>query len=92
MPTAPTQLLNKVKDAVQGQTQSTGRDQEAGQTGRNQAVEQDDNSWVKQDEISWNEVDKMEQQARKEREQDEPTLKANARRASDAMKERQNSM
>jgi hypothetical protein len=39
-----------------------------------------------------NEIDKLEEKARQEREQDEPTLKANARRASDALKERQNSI
>jgi hypothetical protein len=38
-----------------------------------------------------NEIDKLEEKARQEREQ-EPTLKANARRASDALKERQNSI
>ncbi|KAJ2959193.1 hypothetical protein NQZ79_g5340 [Umbelopsis isabellina] len=76
MPTVPTQQQSKAKNASQ-QAQTQS-------TGSNQEVEQN--------EISWKEVDKLEQQARKEREQDEPTLKANARRTSDAFKERQNSM
>ncbi|GAB5591764.1 hypothetical protein Unana1_06664 [Umbelopsis nana] len=42
--------------------------------------------------ISWSEVDAIEEQARKEKEQDEPILAANARRLSDAIKKRQLSL
>lgn len=38
------------------------------------------------------EIDKLEAQARKEKEQDEPILVSNARRASDAIKERQKTL
>lgn len=38
------------------------------------------------------EIDKIEAQARKEKEQDEPILVSNARRASDAIKKRQKSL
>ncbi|CAO3670992.1 unnamed protein product [Umbelopsis ramanniana] len=42
--------------------------------------------------ISWSQIDAMEEKARKEKEQDEPVLAANARRMSDAIKERQKSL
>ncbi|CAM0140787.1 hypothetical protein VKS41_008061 [Umbelopsis sp. WA50703] len=76
MPSAPTKQQSKSKNASQ-QAQTQS-------TGSRQDVEPN--------EISWNEIDKLEEKARQEREQDEPTLKANARRASDALKERQNSI
>jgi hypothetical protein len=38
------------------------------------------------------EIDKIEAQARKEKEQDQPILISNARRASDAIKQRQKSI
>ncbi|KAH8547708.1 hypothetical protein BGW37DRAFT_228149 [Umbelopsis sp. PMI_123] len=47
---------------------------------------------VEEPQISWSQVNAMEEKARKEKEQDEPILSANARRLSDAIKQRQKSL
>ncbi|KAI9282412.1 hypothetical protein BC943DRAFT_328735 [Umbelopsis sp. AD052] len=50
------------------------------------------NKDTEEPQISWSQIDAMEEKARKEKEQDEPILTANARRMSDAIRERQKSL